>query len=54
VHPAQLTLSPIHNHKTKYKNICSKNDYGTHRSQKIHVILSKWDNVIEKIEVNMS
>jgi hypothetical protein len=34
VHPAQLTLSPIHNHKTKYENTFSKNEYGNHHSQK--------------------
>jgi hypothetical protein len=30
VHAFQLTLSPIHNHKTKYENIFFKNGYGTH------------------------
>jgi hypothetical protein len=34
VHLAQLTLSPIHNHKTKYENTFFKNHYGTHHSQK--------------------
>ncbi len=35
VHPAQLTLSPIHNHKTKYENNFSEIGYDTHHTQKI-------------------
>jgi len=51
VHPAQLTLRPIHNHKTKYENISYKNGYGTHHTQKKkNVILSKCDNVIGKFK----
>jgi hypothetical protein len=31
----------------------SKNGYGTHHTQKIHVILSKCDHVIENIQIHM-
>ncbi len=48
----QVTLSPIHN--PQYEAIFSKHGYGTHHTQKIHVILSKCDNVIENIQIHMS
>jgi hypothetical protein len=33
--PTQLTLLPIYNHKIKYENNFSKNDCGTHHTQKL-------------------
>jgi hypothetical protein len=50
---AQLTLSPIGNHKTKFENIFFKNGYGTHHMQKLYIILSNCDNVIENIQIHM-
>jgi hypothetical protein len=38
----------------KYENIFFKNDYTTPSYAKIHVILSKCDNVIENIQIHMS
>jgi len=52
VHPSQLTLSPIHNHKIKSENTFSKNCYGTSYT-KNYVILSKCDNVIKNIQIHM-
>jgi hypothetical protein len=32
--PNPNEMLPIHNNKIKYENIFSKNDYGTHHTQK--------------------
>jgi hypothetical protein len=52
VHLAQLTLSPIQNHKTKYENVFFKKWLWHPSYAKLYIILSKSDNVIENIQIH--
>ncbi len=53
VHPAQLTLSPIHNHKNKILKYFLQKWLWHQSYAKIYVILSKCDNFIENIQIHM-